>query len=128
MLKYIFITIFLLNFNNIFSQEQRNSYNFGNAYYLLTNSDDVNNFYVVDFSKFPSNFEKIYFKNLVYKNKVIVSIDSDLTKGTAKFQSNKIYDTAIVKKNFDEMVEKTINANTTMDALQKEEWIKKNTK
>ena len=129
MRKYLLLAIVVFSLNTrLFSQVQNPSYNFGKAYYLLTKSDDVNNFFVVDFTKFPSDFEKIYFKNLVYKSKVIVSIDSDLTKGVGKFQANKKFDLEIVNKSFDEMVEKTINANSTMDSVKKDEWIKKNTK
>lgn len=108
--------------------KQETGFNFDNSYYLLAKSDNTNNYFVVDFSRFPGRFEKIYFKNLVYKNKIIVSIDSDMDKGVAWFQANKVYDLATVKLNFDEMVEKTLNAGTHLDNIQKEDWLKKNTK
>ena len=51
---------------------------FNDKFVLLAESDNNNNYYIADFSKFKSRFEKIYFLNLVFQSEKIVNLEGNL--------------------------------------------------
>src|SRR5512138_1053258 len=62
---------------------------FGDQFSLMVHSDSQNNYFIVDLTRLPTKFEKVYFMNLVFKESKVVNIDSDLGKDRLWFLSNK---------------------------------------
>lgn len=98
------------------------------TYYKLTNSDANNYYYQIDFSKFTTKFEKNYFMNLIYKNSVLVSIDSDLSKAKMNLIANIFHSEQKIIENIEDVIFKTVNANSTFTELEKQNWMTSNIK
>jgi hypothetical protein len=98
------------------------------SYYKLTKSDANNYYYQIDFSKFSTKFEKNYFMNLVYKNGVLVSIDSDLSKAKINLMANVFHSEQKIIENLEDVIYKTVNANTTFTDVEKQNWMSLNSK
>jgi hypothetical protein len=101
---------------------------FAGKFSVLAVSDEKNNYFIADFAKLPSQFEKVYFINLVFGTGKVVNIDSDLSSGKVWFLANKKYSASEIGVLLDQLKEKTGKANSTFTDEQKEDWLKKNDK
>jgi hypothetical protein len=91
-------------------------------------SDNANNYYMVDFSKLASKFEKVYFLNLIFKGGEAVNIDGDLSKDRIWFLSNRKYSTKDIFILFDQLKAKAEKANSSFTEQEKSAWMKSNDK
>lgn len=124
-----FISLFLSG--TVFSQTidtKKQDFYFGEKQFLFVQADEVNNFFVVDFSKFNSDFEKFYFKDLVFKNKTLSSIDAGINRKTAWFQSAKVYTQAVAETEIEKLINETKRASSVFSEEQKTEMMKKHKK
>lgn len=135
MKKFIIIIFILIASNAVFSQDFvdriEDTPNCGldfKNYYKCLNSDSTFHFIEINLASFPSQFEKKFFINLVYQNKAIVSIDSDLSKEKINVKSNRNNSWEFIKKNLEGIICRTYNANQNFTQIDKQNWLEKNTK
>jgi hypothetical protein len=134
-MKKIFVLIIIMTFTvGLFAQQKNVQNTKANcevnlkAYYKFAKSDANNYFYEIDFAKFPSQFEKSYFMNQVYKNSVLVSIDSDLSKSKIQIMANIAHTEQKILENIEDLIYKTVNANNTMTITEKQNWLNSSSK
>ena len=109
-------------------REKFSQLSFEGKFYTLAVRDQVNNYYMADFTLLPGRFEKVYFINLVYTSDRIVSIDSDISQDRLWFMVNNKYTDSEAAVEFDALKEKTLATSVSLTQDEKEEWIKKNDK
>jgi hypothetical protein len=103
-------------------------FDFQGKFSALVISDEVNNYYLVDFSLLSTRFEKIYFMNLAFKNGKVVNIDPNVGRKQVWFQSNKKFTALEVQEVFDRLRAKTTEASLDLTDQQKADWLKENDK
>lgn len=101
---------------------------FGDHFVLKVISDEKNNYYIVDFSKLPTRFEKVYFMNLVFKKDKIVNIDSDISQSQVWFLASESCQVSTVEELMDSLRNETVKANASFSEDQREKWLKENDK
>ena len=101
---------------------------FNDKFVLLAESDNNNNYYIADFSKLKSRFEKIYFLNLVFQSDKIVNMEGNLEEERIWFLADKQYEVNNIFTLFDELKEKTLSASTAYSVEEKNTWLKANDK
>jgi hypothetical protein len=101
---------------------------FGDQFSLMVISDATNNYYIVDFSKLPTKFQKVYFMNLIFGEKKVVNIDSDLSQERIWFLSNRNTPEEEVTNLFLSLKQKTDEKSAGMSAAEQEAWLKSNNK
>jgi hypothetical protein len=101
---------------------------FNGKFYILAVKDDVNNYYMADFTQFPEKFERVYFLNQVYKSGKIVNIDGDISQERVWFLSNKKFTEQETGETFDQLKDLTLKAASAMTTQEKESWMLKNNK
>lgn len=109
-------------------RQQYDSMVFGDKFVLLAESDQTNNYFIADFSKFSSKFEKVYFLSLVFPSKNVVNIDGDLSHDRIWFLANKKYSSEEVIKELLEDKEKSISFAASLTEDEKNNWLKTNDK
>lgn len=109
-------------------REKFSHLNFNGKFYVLALKDEVNNYYMADFSQFPEKFERIYFLSLVYNSDKIVNIDSDISQDRVWFQVNGKFSDKEAGAQFNEFRKNTLKASSTFTAAEKAAWMKKNDK
>ncbi|MEI6435721.1 MAG: hypothetical protein WCP32_12810 [Bacteroidota bacterium] len=103
-------------------------YNFNSRFFALINSDDLSAYYLVDFSKLPSRFERVYFMNLSFSADEIVNVRVDADRNIVCFKALFKYKETEIKKVFDDLKQKTNDVNTSWTSDKKTEWLKENDK
>jgi hypothetical protein len=131
-MKYIFKIFFLVLFvKSGFSQVQRipyyNNLNFNNSFNIIAESDDKNNYFVVNLDVFGSSFEKAYFSDLCFKEPKIVRIDAGNDK-IAWFKSKKLFTENDINAIFNNLKNQTISTASSMNDFQKQEWLNRRMK
>jgi hypothetical protein len=101
---------------------------FGDHFSLMVLSDATNNYYLVDFTWLESKFQKVYFMNLVFGEKKIVNIDSDLGQDRIWFLSNKKNSEQEITDLLLSLKQKTDRKSEEMTAAEQEAWLKANNK
>jgi|WetSurMetagenome_2_1015567.scaffolds.fasta_scaffold18860_4 hypothetical protein len=101
---------------------------FGGHFIIDVLSDEKNTYYIVDFSKLPSRFEKVYFMNLIFKKDKIVNIDSDITRQQVWFLAAKMFSVSSVEEMVNSVKADTDKANASFTDKEKENWLKENDK
>jgi hypothetical protein len=109
-------------------REKYAAYDFKGNFAVKIQSDEINNYYLVDISSFANRFEKIYFMNLTFSAQKIVNIDHDLDKRYVCFISILKYPADEIVGIFKDLKEETIRAAGRMTVGQQSEWLKKNDK
>jgi hypothetical protein len=104
------------------------SLEFGDKFSLLALSDQDNNYYIVDFTKLPTRFEKIFFLNLVFRSDKVVCIDSDLAQNRIWFSANRQVQETKIRDTFLELKKKSTDAASLFTEEEKTQWMSKNDK
>lgn len=104
------------------------NFDFKGQFAVLIDKDTRNNYFLLDFSKLSSRFERIYFMNLSFTSSKIVNIDPHVTRDRICFISNQIYHDADILKIFDELKSKTTDISATWSQDEKSKWLKENDK
>ena len=113
--------------NPAFQASYRN-FDFKGNFASLILQDAENNYFLVDFSKLPGKYEKVYFMNLSFNEDKIVNIDSDLSHDKIWFLANKKYQKQDILKVFTSLKEKTDLSSKTLTDEQKSSWLIANDK
>ncbi len=91
-------------------------------------SDENNLYYLVDFSKLSTRFEKVYFINLSFSEQKIVNVDGDLTKDHILFKAGIRYPETEIVGIFDQLKKITEEKAKGMSPAGMEFWLKQNDK
>jgi len=108
--------------------DQYAGYDFKDRFVALIVSDDLCNYYLVDFSKLPARFERVYFMNLSFNADQIVNIRVDAERNIVCFKARFKYSETEIEKVFDDLKQKTNDTATLWSANKKTEWLKENDK
>jgi hypothetical protein len=101
---------------------------FGEQFCLHKTSDQSANYFAIDLEKLPSRFEQVYFINLVFDRKDIVSIDSDFEKDHLWLKAHKSFDVKEILDAFTSLKQKTDKANQEFSEQKKTLWLETNSK
>ena len=104
------------------------NFDFKGNFSSLVLQDAENNYYLVDFSKLPGRYEKVFFMNLTFSEGNIVNMDADLGHDKIWFLANKKYAEKDILKLFSTLKEKTDRSSQTLTGEQKSAWLKANDK
>ncbi len=90
--------------------------------------NDVHNYFLLDFSKLASRFDRVYFLNLSFSAREIINIDPVITKEKICFMSDQKYKEEEVLNIFDELKNKVAVVSASWSDNQKSTWLKENDK
>jgi hypothetical protein len=110
-----------------FIQKYEN-FDFKGQFAVLIEQYDPNNYFLIDFSKLSTRFERVYFMNLSFTNYKIVNVDPDISKNKICFMSNKLNSEKEVIAIFDELKKKTSIVADTWSEAEKSKWLNENDK
>ena len=85
---------------------------FKGKFAVLIDKDATNNYFLLDFTKFPTRFDRVYFMTLSFSRNELINIDPDITKTRVCFMANGKYSEVEVIKLFDELKKKVNDAST----------------
>ncbi|MEI6899018.1 MAG: hypothetical protein WCL00_04010 [Bacteroidota bacterium] len=101
---------------------------FNDKFVLLAEFDAANNYFITDFSRLESRFEKVYFLNLTYGTPKIVNLHADLTQNRIWFLSNRKNPEKEIILLFDDLKDQTQKKSSTMNDVDKNIWLKEHDK
>jgi hypothetical protein len=104
------------------------NFDFKGNFAAAIDKDAANNYFLLDFSKLNSRFERVYFMNLSFSYDEIINIDPDIYKNRVCFMSHKNYSEADVLKIFDAIREKVLSAATSWSEDKQSQWLNVNDK
>jgi hypothetical protein len=102
----------------VFSQED-----FGDRFAVLAEDDQTYDYYVTDLTKMPTRFQKVYFLNLVFADREIISIDSDLSKDQLWFKVPATVSEHDALCRFDDMKAEAARMEGTMAEEERQTWL-----
>lgn len=108
--------------------EKYAKFDFKEKFASVIDKDAVNTYYLLDFSKLPARFDRVYFMNLTFSYDKLVNIDPDIAKTRVCFMANGKYAGEEVIKLFDEILQKVISASSSWSEDQKSAWLTENDK
>lgn len=126
LIRYFFpVFLFIILSKTGFSQVERipyyNNLNFNNNLYIIAESDEKSNYYVVNLNIFDTSFEKTYFSELCFNESKIVRLDSGNDQ-IAWFKAKKIFPENDINMIFNNLKAQTIFISASMNEFQKQEW------
>ncbi|MCX6305712.1 MAG: hypothetical protein NT040_12185 [Bacteroidetes bacterium] len=101
---------------------------FNGKFALTIGRDTTNNYFLLDFSKLPDRFDRVFFMNLSFLSEELVNIDPVVTKNRVCFMSNKKNKEDDVLKLFEDIKNKVTGTSSAWSNEQKSEWLKENDK
>jgi hypothetical protein len=104
------------------------SFDFQGKFSSAIDKDAANNYFLVDFSRLPSRFERVYFMDLSFSANEIVNIDPVITKDRVCFSANKKYSEDEVLKIFGELEKNVKSASSAWSEDKKSAWLQRNDK
>ena len=140
MAKVLFICLMLLGNVMAFSQQavgsfelsamktQVEEFNFDGKFAHRMNGDSVNNYYLINLSKLPSRFERVYFMNLSFGCGELINIDPDIAGRSLFFMSKKSYQESEILRQLNHLCDSTVNTSALWALEEKAEWLKSNDK
>ena len=105
-----------------------NHLQFNDKFVLLAESDATNNYYIADFSKLKSRFEKVFFLNLTFQTQKLVNLTADLSTERIWFLANHQYSEKEIIALFIRLEEQTEKKNVDLTEDEKKGWLKDNDK
>jgi len=103
-------------------------YNFNGKFAVKAESDETNNYYLVDFSRFQDKFERITFMEMVFRDDNIAAMNSDLSKDCLWFSAHRNRPEKDILILFNDYREATVKKASTLSEKDKSEWLKENDK
>ena len=101
---------------------------FGGKFAMVIEKDLANNYFLVDYSRLPSRFERVCFMNLTFSYKELVNIDPVINKSRVCFLVSTTYSEKEILKIFDQIKEDVLQKSGSWSDNQKAEWMKINDK
>ena len=107
---------------------QVKSTGFGDKFSLQPANDSEYDYYVVDLTKLPSRFERIYFLNLVYRTDSVVNIDPDINDDMMWFKAYHLYNPENISCLLDEYKVRANRAEEEYSDEEKAGWLQSHDK
>jgi hypothetical protein len=104
------------------------TFDFKGNFSSAIDKDAAKNYFLVDFSRLPSRFDRVYFMDLSFSANEIVNIDPVITKDRVCFSASKKYSEDEVVKIFGELEKKVKDASSAWSEDKKSAWLQKNDK
>lgn len=101
---------------------------FGDRFCVMAQGDSDASYYVIDQTKLPGEFGRIYFLNLIYQDNKVVNIDPDIHDDQMWYKASSSYTDEEIVCLMDELREKTIQKESSLNQDEKASWLKKNSK
>jgi hypothetical protein len=108
--------------------EKYAKFDFKGKFAAAIDKDAANNYFLLDFSKLPARFERVYFMNLSFSSDKLVNIDPDIAKSRVCFMSSNKFTVDEVIKTLDEIKEKVSSVASSWPEDKKSTWLKENDK
>jgi hypothetical protein len=103
-------------------------FDFKGNFAATVDKDEANTYFLVDFSKLPTRFERVYFMNLSFASDELVNIDSDISKSNVCFKASNKYSEKDILKIFDELKSKVVLISSEWTDDKESQWLNKNDK
>jgi len=103
-------------------------YDFKGRFASAIEKDAENNYFLLDFSKLPTRFDRVYFMNMSFSYAKIINADPDIKKDRVCFMSKKMYNETDVLNIFEEIKEKVAIISASWPEDWKSEWLNTNDK
>jgi hypothetical protein len=103
-------------------------FDFKGRFTAAVEHDQVNDYYLVDLSKLPSRFERVWFMNECFKLSGIVNIDPDIQKDRILFLAKKGTNEKEVLEKLDKTYQDTRIINDAWPDDKKSNWLSVNDK
>lgn len=108
--------------------DQYAGYNFKGNFAVKIESDDVSDFYLLDFSRTQTRFEQIYFLNLSFNDSRVVNLGFEEQKPIICYKSSNTFPENDVIAIFSDILGKTLKTSEEWTPGQQAEWLKSNDK
>ena len=109
-------------------RQKYEKYDFNGKFSARVLTDNTNNYFLVDFSKFKDKYEKVYFLSLVFKDGKVVNIDGDIKQDKLWFLSNTKYSPDEINNLLQNLKDQTSKSSNALTDDQKANWLLKNDK
>jgi hypothetical protein len=101
---------------------------FGDRFAVLVEEDYEYNYFVTDLTKFPGKTERMIFLNLVFKDDMVISIDSDISKEQLWLKAPADRSPQDVTCHLDDLKTESETQAGLMNESEKAQWLEKNEK
>ncbi len=96
---------------------------FGDQFSLAALTDPDKTYYIVDFTKLNSHFEKVWFMNLVFAQDKVVNIDSNIGSDRVWFMASNRYTQKDVQDIFLALKKQTQEQSASMSPGEQAKWL-----
>ena len=103
-------------------------FDFKGRFAVVIEQNSLDNYFLLDFSKLTSRFERVYFLNLGFTSYKIVNLDPVVTEDKICYMANAKYDINELVNLFEELKNKTAQNAATWTEDEKAKWLKDNDK
>lgn len=101
---------------------------FGDRFAMQILKSDGKNYFLVDFSKLPSRFERVFFMTIAFKQDKLVNIDPEITRDRIWFFAYENYPVREIEELLTSLKDRATEAGKNFTDVQKQEWLLKNDK
>lgn len=127
----IFVLFISLSGYRSYAQVSRIPYydhiNFGESFFVIAETDQNNDFYVVDLTKLSSEFARTWFIATAFNENKLVRIDAG-NSSMAWFKVDKSYPKADISQLLGSLKAQAASSDAAMTATEKNEWLHRNGK
>ena len=127
----IFVLFMALSGYKSYGQVSRIPYydhiNFGESFFVIAESDQNSDFYVVDLTKLGSEFARNWFTASAFNENKVVRIDAG-NSNMAWYKVDRSYPTAEISQLFLSLKAQAASSDASMTAAEKNEWLHRNGK
>lgn len=103
-------------------------FKFNGEFAVKATGDELNNYYLVDMTRFPERFARVYFMNDMCKNPEVFNIDPEITRNRIWFQSNKRYPEKQIIELLNSAMKRSVELTGLYTEPEKAKWLKENDK
>jgi hypothetical protein len=104
------------------------NFDFHGKFAAMIGKDEANNYFLADFSKLPSRFDRVYFMNLSFSSPELVNIDPVITKDKVCFKASVKNNETEVIKLLEGIEQKVMATSSSWTEAAKSDWLKNNDK
>jgi hypothetical protein len=101
---------------------------FGDRFAMQVLKSDGKNYFLVDLSKLPSRFERVFFMTIAFKQDKLVNIDPEITRDRIWFFAYETYPVREIEELLTSLKDRAVEAGKQYTDLRKQEWLLKNDK
>lgn len=104
------------------------NFNFNGSFAVCVENDTVSNYYLVDFSQFKDQFERIFFMNQCFADSRIVNLGYNDKEPTVIFKAHRNYPVNEIISIFRDFKKETLTRASAWSESERTQWVQKNNK